>query len=428
MPDNHKVESNGVVPNSPNRSLQEAVQRLKIQTTDNEDRGAVANSFHYPDRPGEPNCMYYMRNGLCGYGSKCRFNHPTAYAGQGGQQRSELPERVGQPDCGYYLKTGTCKYGPACKYHHPRDRNGGGPVPLNSLGLPMRKEENACPFYLRTGSCKFGVACKFHHPQPASGGTFSPVSGPAVYGFPSSSVPTSAGLQFLGAPTMSLPTVQYPSFLSTQGPQTYMPVVLAPSEGIAPAHGWNTYLGDAAFGGPVRSSTFNPYLPERPDQPECRRFMSTGSCKYGSDCRFHHPSERIAQWTTSFLGPLGLPLRPGQPVCSYYSFYGLCKYGPTCKFDHPLTGYSYNNGLNFPTLPLFDPTVFAYQRNLLTVPSLDQSPPKLTSISDWVMKPEAEVDKNPKLDIETPENASENAVSPPIPLPDSSQLSDEQSD
>lgn len=118
----------------------------------------------------------------------------------------------------------------------------------------------------------------------------------------------------------------------------------------------------------------------------------------------------------------------GQPVCSYYSFYGLCKYGPTCKFDHPLTGYSYNNGLNFPTLPLFDPTVFAYQRNLLTVPSLDQSPPKLTSISDWVMKPEAEVDKNPKLDIETPENASENAVSPPIPLPDSSQLSDEQSD
>lgn len=98
------------------------------------------------------------------------------------------------------------------------------------------------------------------------------------------------------------------------------------------------------------------------------------------------------------------------------------------KFDHPLTGHSYNNGLNFPTLPVFDPTVFACQRNLLTVPSLDQSPPKLTSISEWVMKPEAEVDENPKLDTETPENASEHAVSPPIPLPDSSQLSDEQSD
>lgn len=79
-----------------------------------------------------------------------------------------------------------------------------------------------------------------------------------------------------------------------------------------------TNQGDAAFGGPVRSSTFNPYLPERPDQPECRRFMSTGSCKYGSDCRFHHPSERIAQWTTSFVGPLGLPLRPVSSI--YISF------------------------------------------------------------------------------------------------------------
>lgn len=65
----------------PNQYIAEAVQRLKIQTTDDEDSGAMANSFNYPDRPGEPNCMYYMRNGLCGYGSKCRFNHPV-YAGQ----------------------------------------------------------------------------------------------------------------------------------------------------------------------------------------------------------------------------------------------------------------------------------------------------------------------------------------------------------
>lgn len=95
---------------------------------------------------------------------------------------------------------------------------------------------------MRTGSCKFGVACKFHHPQPASAGTFSPFSGPAVYGFPSSSVPTSSGLHFVGgAPTMSLPRVPYLSGPSAQGPQAYIPVVLSPSEGIA-AHGWNTYL------------------------------------------------------------------------------------------------------------------------------------------------------------------------------------------
>ncbi|KAF7145319.1 hypothetical protein RHSIM_Rhsim04G0048700 [Rhododendron simsii] len=315
------------------------------------------------------------------------------------------------------------------------------------LEMPRSSEEgNACSYYMRTGSCKFGVACKFHHPQPASAGTFSPVSGPAVYGFPSSSVPTSSGLHFGGgAPTMSLPRVPYLSGPFAQGPQAYIPLVLSPSEGIA-AHGWNTLLGcssltssgglqpssalnlpdslsykyfgegwmyptlqfrstsvpgtdldynvtnqsEAAFGGLVQSSTVNSYQPERPDQPECRRFMSTGSCKYG--------------------------------------FYGFCEYGPTCKYDHPLTGYSYNSDLNFPTLPVFYPPVFPYQRNLPMVLSLEQSPPKLASISDWVKKPEAEVNENPKLDTETPENASEHAISPQLPLSDSSELSHEHSD
>lgn len=30
----------------------------------------------YPERPGEPDCVYYMRTGLCGFGMTCRFNHP----------------------------------------------------------------------------------------------------------------------------------------------------------------------------------------------------------------------------------------------------------------------------------------------------------------------------------------------------------------
>ncbi|KAI3695441.1 hypothetical protein L1987_78438 [Smallanthus sonchifolius] len=48
----------------------------------------------YPDRPGDPDCVYYLRTGMCGYGHNCRFNHPT-YNGQDNQ----LPERVGEPDC-----------------------------------------------------------------------------------------------------------------------------------------------------------------------------------------------------------------------------------------------------------------------------------------------------------------------------------------
>lgn len=31
----------------------------------------------YPERAGEPDCVYYMRTGLCGFGVTCRFNHPA---------------------------------------------------------------------------------------------------------------------------------------------------------------------------------------------------------------------------------------------------------------------------------------------------------------------------------------------------------------
>lgn len=34
------------------------------------------SSESYPERPGVPNCVYYMRTGFCGYGSRCRYNHP----------------------------------------------------------------------------------------------------------------------------------------------------------------------------------------------------------------------------------------------------------------------------------------------------------------------------------------------------------------
>lgn len=52
------------------------------------------------------------------------------------------------------------------------------------------------------------------------------------------------------------------------------------------------------------------YLPERPDQPECRYFMNHGTCKYGSECKYHHPREKQSELTLGSLGPLGLPIRP----------------------------------------------------------------------------------------------------------------------
>lgn len=30
----------------------------------------------YPEKPDEADCIYYLRTGFCGYGNRCRFNHP----------------------------------------------------------------------------------------------------------------------------------------------------------------------------------------------------------------------------------------------------------------------------------------------------------------------------------------------------------------
>lgn len=55
------------------------------------------------------------------------------------QRDNVFPERPGQPECQFYMKTGDCKFGAVCRFHHPRERLI--PVPdcvLSPLGLPLR--------------------------------------------------------------------------------------------------------------------------------------------------------------------------------------------------------------------------------------------------------------------------------------------------
>ncbi|KAF5741403.1 putative zinc finger protein [Tripterygium wilfordii] len=406
MPDNRQVKSNAVSNQSAD-GIEEAIRLLKVN--DNQETGDLVQSGPYPDRPSEPDCLHYLRTGMCGYGSNCRFNHPS-YSTQGEQVKEDLPERFGQPDCGYFLKTGTCKYGSTCKYHHPRDRNGAGPVLLNILGLPMRQDEKSCPYYMRSGSCKFGVACKFHHPQPASLGTSYPVAGPTAFVSTGPSAIPSAGPHYMGGPpTWSFPRAPYMSVPRLQGPQTYVPVVFSPSQSIVPGQGWNTYVGNPspAYSTSVLASnlvynsrnqgdlsssvqlqmvsTMSHNFPDRPDQPECRYFMSTGTCKYGSDCKYHHPKERIAQPVIDS----GLPSRPGRAVCSTYSSYGLCKYGSSCRFDHPFVGYPY--GLSLPSLPILDPSFTSYP--IMQAAHLPETFPS-SKVPGWVRSPNAASNAN----------------------------------
>ncbi|EEF41630.1 nucleic acid binding protein, putative [Ricinus communis] len=334
----------------------------------------------YPERPGVPDCVYYMRTGFCGYGNRCRYNHPRNRAAVEAAVRAtgEYPERIGEPSCEFYLKTGTCKFGASCKFHHPK--HGGGSlshVPLNTHGYPLRPGENECSYYLKTGQCKFGITCKFHHPQPA--GSSLPESAPQFYQpvqSPSIPIPD----QYGGA-SASL-RVRPPLLPGSYVQGAYGPVLFSP--GVVPIPGWSPYsapvspvlspsaqpaVGATSLYGVTQLSSSTPALagpypspssaaaaaaaplsgtqkeqtfPERPGEPECQYYLRTGDCKFGSSCRYHHPRDRVVPRTNCVLSPLGLPLRPGAQHCTFYLRNGHCKFGSTCKFDHPMETMRYS--------------------------------------------------------------------------------------
>lgn len=348
--------------------------------------GMDASAGPYPERHDQPDCVYYLRTGTCGYGANCRFNHPSLEKldVDTPARDEEFPERIGRPECQYFMKTGTCKFGGMCKYHHPQQKAGSvsDSLQFNFLGLPIRPGEKDCTYYLRTGSCKFGAACKFHHPQPAAGTVFS-LPGSPLYSTRTPVTPVPISYQS-GLPSWPVARAPYvPS--QVPGPYSSMPVLVPPSQSVS-MHGWNAYQafirmpaidgqqhalagghaygivqqqvdasagGTLASGGSLAGLTYystipSPVLqsdasfPDRPGQPDCHHFMKTGDCKFGANCRYHHPKGRTNFSLPPALSPIGLPLRPGQPPCTFYIKYGICKFGPACKFDHPV-GLPYNS-------------------------------------------------------------------------------------
>ncbi|VVA90030.1 unnamed protein product [Arabis nemorensis] len=386
--------------------IEDAFKRMKVNENE---------SNPYPDRPGERDCQFYLRTGLCGYGSTCRYNHPTHLPQGIIYQKEELPERFGQPDCEYFLKTGACKYGATCKYHHPKDRNGAEPVLFNVIGLPMRQGEKPCPYYLRTGTCRFGVACKFHHPHPDNGHS----TAYGMFSFPSS------GLHYGGGLTMmSLPPATYGTMPRPQVPQSYVPVMVSPSQGLLPPQAWATYM---AASNPIYNVKNQPYystssaslpmavalnhgLPEKSEQPECRFFMSTGTCKYGDDCKYNHPGVRVSPPPPNLLNPFVLPARPGQPACGNFKSYGFCKFGPNCKFDHPMLPYP---SLTMPPslqTPYARPVSSTHQR-ISPSPSHSDSKP-LSNGKPAVKKESSETKDSEQLKNSGIQDLSANSTSP----------------
>ncbi|KAM0911702.1 hypothetical protein ACQ4PT_013308 [Festuca glaucescens] len=59
-----------------------------------------------------------------------------------------------------------------------------------------------------------------------------------------------------------------------------------------------------------------------------QQYFSEKACNY--NC--HEGKFKVEQVKTNFLG---LPLRPGARLCSHYMQQGTCKFGTNCKFHHP---------------------------------------------------------------------------------------------
>jgi hypothetical protein len=128
-----------------------------------------------------------------------------------GQKDPIFPERPGQPECQYYMKTGDCKFGITCRYHHPKDRATPSPTcVLSPIGLPLRPGAPPCTFYTRYGICKFGPTCKFDH--PLGGLTYSP------------SASSLADMPVAPYPIGSSPTTLAPSSLSEPPHEGQIPI------------------------------------------------------------------------------------------------------------------------------------------------------------------------------------------------------------
>ncbi|AQK96654.1 Zinc finger CCCH domain-containing protein 37 [Zea mays] len=235
------------------------------------------------------------------------------------------PQRPGQKDCAFYMSTGTCKYGETCKFDHPqRVPEGGVPnwkeAPNVEDSYPERPGEPDCP-YLLNNRCKFKSKCKFNHPKDMV-----------------NALGTGTNNESLIADSAVLP--------------------VRPSEPIC-VETIYTATTDAADA-PTEACNAKG-LPIRQGEVDCSFYMKTGSCKYGSICRFNHPDRPGPAADIAFMVPLVqatlpssapivpavveplpmiYPQRPGETVCDFYMKTGSCKYSQKCKFHHPISRFA----------------------------------------------------------------------------------------
>ncbi|KAM1279084.1 hypothetical protein ACFX13_032008 [Malus domestica] len=244
-------------------------------------------SESYPERPGVPNCVYYMRTGFCGYGGRCRYNHPRDRAAVVAAIRAtgDYPERVGKPVCqpaGTTIPASVPQFYPLVQSPVPLAEQYGGASTSLRVARPP----------LLTGSYVQGTYCPVLIPPPG----VVPIQGWSPYSAPLSAVPSPGAQPTVGATSL---------YGVTQ--------LSSPTHGLA-----SPYTSIPSSVGPSSSNPSEQVFPERPGELECQYYLKTGDCKYGPSCRYHHPRDRTVPRITCLLSPMGLPLRPVCKVVLYY--------------------------------------------------------------------------------------------------------------
>ncbi|XVF57895.1 hypothetical protein PTKIN_Ptkin07bG0019400 [Pterospermum kingtungense] len=188
-------------------------------------------NYQYPSKPPYVDCSFFLKTGKCKFGFNCKFNHPVGKGLQDEENNKEWTSRPkGQIECKYYRSTGGCKYGNACRYRHFNDDHVVAPPDVDSFSLPVEVD--------------------------------------------------------------------------------------------------------------IKEKKENDGFAEQIGQVECKYYLTPGGCKYGKACRYRHSNEKSRYLEKSQMPPaelnfLGLPIRMMEKECPFYMRTGSCAFGTNCKFNHP---------------------------------------------------------------------------------------------